>query len=355
MKNLLDKISGYGTLCSVSRILTGECFSAFSTEEELTASDLVHFKYAPTVSADVERSFSKYKNVLSDKERIASIHMVEKKKENPRARNQRDFTRRPLYPRGKSPWYSLDRRLDGPPESVWTKWRRENSRPSAVQPVASRHTDYTSTLADPCGCNQTNSNKRRAYSALLCRQNNRHMSLQQQQLQRQQHVYQLQRRNSNSGDLQQPLPIQLLPNKGQHESAMNQAHQQFRRHNSGDSGDQSITPKERRLHGQPVESCLDVMASNSYPMYVHRPRGSSNSSQTTTTTSLGKLSLNGGNNCRSDSALAANIQEPPSHVSTESAKSTISDSSLQDLDETEFVGSELARYMGELNQQKLVR
>lgn len=302
------------------------------------------------------------------------------------------------------------------------------------------------------------------------------MSLQQQQLQRQQHVYQLQRRNSDSGDLQQPLPIQLLPNKGQHEAAMDQAHQQFRRHNSGDSGDQSITPKERRLHGQPVESSLDVMASNSYPMYVHRPRGSSNSSQTTTTTSLGKLSLNAGNNGRSESALAASdettvrggavtsnghcrkqlkldlivingrkmktcdvtskdveginnltcqgkckemcdancvgqrsgnsiaaitkrlksaprpaaigvlakklrslslpgntksifapqhkveqqneredIHEPPSHVSTESAKSTISDSSLQDLDETEFVGSELARYMGELNQQKLVR
>jgi hypothetical protein len=48
------------------------------------------------------------------------------------------------------------------------------------------------------------------------------------------------------------------------------------------------------------------------------------------------------------------IHQTPSHVSIESAKSTISDSSLQDLDETEFVGSELARYMGELNQQRLV-
>lgn len=37
-----------------------------------------------------------------------------------------------------------------------------------------------------------------------------------------------------------------------------------------------------------------------------------------------------------------------SHPSIESAN-TISNSSLQDLDETEFTGSELARYMGELN------
>lgn len=37
-----------------------------------------------------------------------------------------------------------------------------------------------------------------------------------------------------------------------------------------------------------------------------------------------------------------------SHPSIESAN-TISNSSLQDFDETEFTGSELARYMGELN------
>jgi hypothetical protein len=68
MKSVLDKNSGYETLCSISRILTGESFSTLNIEE-LTASDLVHFKYAPIVSADVERSFSKYKNVLSDNRR----------------------------------------------------------------------------------------------------------------------------------------------------------------------------------------------------------------------------------------------------------------------------------------------
>ena len=44
-----------------------------------------------------------------------------------------------------------------------------------------------------------------------------------------------------------------------------------------------------------------------------------------------------------------------SHISIDSGKSTISNSSLQDLDETEFVGAELAHYMGELNQQRMVR
>lgn len=40
---------------------------------------------------------------------------------------------------------------------------------------------------------------------------------------------------------------------------------------------------------------------------------------------------------------------PPRFHSQPSIESTISNSSLQDLDETEFTGSELARYMGELN------
>jgi hypothetical protein len=44
-----------------------------------------------------------------------------------------------------------------------------------------------------------------------------------------------------------------------------------------------------------------------------------------------------------------------SHVSIDSARSTISNSSLKDLDGAEFVGSELAHYMGELNQQRMVR
>jgi hypothetical protein len=61
------------------------------------------------------------------------------------------FTPRPLYPRGKSLQYPLDRKLSGPQ----SPWRSENSWPhrdpnsdlSVVQPVASRYTDCA--IPDP--------------------------------------------------------------------------------------------------------------------------------------------------------------------------------------------------------------
>ena len=54
---ILDKNSGYKTLYRISQVLTSESFDS-SCIEELIAADLVHFKYAPVVSADVEKSFS---------------------------------------------------------------------------------------------------------------------------------------------------------------------------------------------------------------------------------------------------------------------------------------------------------
>jgi hypothetical protein len=59
------------------------------------------------------------------------------------------FTPRPLYPQGKSPWYSLDKMLGGPLKPVWMTWRGEKScpyrdsksDPSAVRPAASHYTD----------------------------------------------------------------------------------------------------------------------------------------------------------------------------------------------------------------------
>jgi hypothetical protein len=57
------------------------------------------------------------------------------------------FTLRPPYPRGKSPRYSLDRRLVRPRnrfgrrgENSWP-YRHLNSVPSVAQPVVSRYTD----------------------------------------------------------------------------------------------------------------------------------------------------------------------------------------------------------------------
>jgi hypothetical protein len=54
MKSAVDKNSGSETLCIIPRILTEGFFSTFSIGER-NASDLVHLKCAPIVSADVER------------------------------------------------------------------------------------------------------------------------------------------------------------------------------------------------------------------------------------------------------------------------------------------------------------
>jgi len=47
--------------------------------EDLKVEDLVFFKYAPITSVDVEQSFSRYKNVLTDNRR--SYKFVQIKKE----------------------------------------------------------------------------------------------------------------------------------------------------------------------------------------------------------------------------------------------------------------------------------
>jgi hypothetical protein len=60
------------------------------------------------------------------------------------------FTPRPLYPRGKSPRYPLDRRLGGPQSRSARRGEEKILDPtgtriptsSVVQPVASRYTDY---------------------------------------------------------------------------------------------------------------------------------------------------------------------------------------------------------------------
>lgn len=69
LKKGLDKNTGYKTLCKISDILSGENYSMDGIEEDLTANELPHFKYAPITSVDVERSFSRYKNLLADNRR----------------------------------------------------------------------------------------------------------------------------------------------------------------------------------------------------------------------------------------------------------------------------------------------
>jgi hypothetical protein len=64
------------------------------------------------------------------------------------------FTRRPLYPQGKSPWYPLDRRLGGPQSRSGRGGEEKNSQPlpgvelPIVQPVAQRYTTELSQLLE---------------------------------------------------------------------------------------------------------------------------------------------------------------------------------------------------------------
>jgi len=53
------------------------------------------------------------------------------------------FTPRPFYHRGKSLRYPLDRRLGGPPEPVWTQWRREKIPPSVGNRICPARTLVT--------------------------------------------------------------------------------------------------------------------------------------------------------------------------------------------------------------------
>lgn len=64
------KNNGFKVLKNISAILDGEnTTSRDGIPEDLTLNDMVHFKYAPVTSVDVERSFSSYKNILSDRRR----------------------------------------------------------------------------------------------------------------------------------------------------------------------------------------------------------------------------------------------------------------------------------------------
>ncbi|KAF0764808.1 Uncharacterized protein FWK35_00031284, partial [Aphis craccivora] len=70
LKNVLEKNSGLSKLKHISNILEGEETTNIGESlGELTCNDFVYFKYAPIVSVDVERSFSRYKTLLADDRR----------------------------------------------------------------------------------------------------------------------------------------------------------------------------------------------------------------------------------------------------------------------------------------------
>ena len=65
LKNVLSKNRGYSALKKIDGIINGKVTEC-GENEELSVENLSSFKYAPIVSCDVERSFSKYKSMLRD-------------------------------------------------------------------------------------------------------------------------------------------------------------------------------------------------------------------------------------------------------------------------------------------------
>lgn len=76
LKSVLDKNTGFKTMTTISKILNGEKVSNQNFPDDLNNSDIAHFQFAPITSVDVERSFSKYKNLLSDNRRSFTIENI---------------------------------------------------------------------------------------------------------------------------------------------------------------------------------------------------------------------------------------------------------------------------------------
>lgn len=60
MKTVLEKNTGFQSICTVSKILNGEV-SELELPEDLNLDDMTYLKLVPITSVDVERSFSSYK------------------------------------------------------------------------------------------------------------------------------------------------------------------------------------------------------------------------------------------------------------------------------------------------------
>lgn len=80
LQTVLTKNKGFQIVCNISKILNGEeeNVGCLDIPENLTSSDMGYFKYAPTTSADVERSFSVYKNLLAPNRRSFKFENIKK-------------------------------------------------------------------------------------------------------------------------------------------------------------------------------------------------------------------------------------------------------------------------------------
>uniref|UniRef100_A0A2S2PQT6 CGG triplet repeat-binding protein 1 n=1 Tax=Schizaphis graminum TaxID=13262 RepID=A0A2S2PQT6_SCHGA len=78
IETVLGKNEGYKLMVKISNILSGDRENFEGLPEDLKLNDLVYFKYAPITSVDVERSFSIYKNMLTNNRRAFKFDNIRK-------------------------------------------------------------------------------------------------------------------------------------------------------------------------------------------------------------------------------------------------------------------------------------
>jgi hypothetical protein len=66
---VLERNYGFSVICKVNDILVGNGATLGEEDTTLDSNDVTLFKYAPLISRDVQRSFSMYKEILSDNRR----------------------------------------------------------------------------------------------------------------------------------------------------------------------------------------------------------------------------------------------------------------------------------------------
>jgi len=78
IETVLGKNEDYKLMVKISNILSGDKENFEGLPEDLKLNDLVYFKYAPITSVDVERSFSIYKNKLTNNRRAFKFDNIRK-------------------------------------------------------------------------------------------------------------------------------------------------------------------------------------------------------------------------------------------------------------------------------------
>jgi hypothetical protein len=63
---VLEQNDRFSAMCKINVILGGNGATLGEEDPTPNSSDVTLFKYAPLTSCDIERSFSKYKTILSD-------------------------------------------------------------------------------------------------------------------------------------------------------------------------------------------------------------------------------------------------------------------------------------------------